>query len=270
MKTICIVFFCLMNISLYAKPNVTYYQEYEALGFALYADNHEICPVYVQFDFTLRNLRVENKSKAYFVIPPKSVRFKITNLLVVSPLEDFSFTYIANTNFGNPEDSDYDGVFQYYLPFKKGEAYKVKQGYEGAFSHLDTYAIDFDMPEGTEIYAARGGMVVNVEQSHEKSCKTEACAKDNNFILIYHNDGTFAEYSHIKHNGSLVKKGDMVKIGQAIGYSGNVGWSDGPHLHFEVYLPKPFQKERLKTNFLTGDGSDYSILAEYMQYTRDY
>ena len=44
----------------------------------------------------------------------------------------------------------------YDLPFKKGTRQKVVQGYGGMFSHKNKAALDFGMPEGTPVYAARG------------------------------------------------------------------------------------------------------------------
>ena len=41
-------------------------------------------------------------------------------------------------------------------------------------------------------------------------------------------------YYHLKLNGALVEEGDPVGAGQAIGLSGNTGWSTRPHLHIEV------------------------------------
>ena len=55
-----------------------------------------------------------------------------------------------------------------------------------------------------------------------------------NLIIISHGSEVTTFYAHLK--SSTVKKGDIVKQGQVIGYSDNTGWSTGPHLHFSVYV----------------------------------
>lgn len=91
-----------------------------------------------------------------------------------------------------------------------------------------------------------------------------------NLIIIYHPDGTFAEYAHIKQNGSIVNIGDKVNQGEIIGYSGNVGWSTGPHLHLVVFLQKLNKRETLKTKFKTGNGDIIEYLGEKKEYIRNY
>ena len=58
--------------------------------------------------------------------------------------------------------------------------------------------------------------------------------------------------------------------GQQIGYSGNVGWSTGPHLHLVVFNQNLENRETLKTKFKTGDGSSVEYLIEKEIYSRNY
>jgi len=97
-------------------------------------------------------------------------------------------------------------------------------------------AIDFIVPEGTEVLAACDGEVIHVKVDSKQGGFED---KFNDFkflnsIIIKHTNGEFSEYSHLKFKGSLVKIGHEVKSGSLIGYSGNTGYTTEPHLHFHV------------------------------------
>ena len=51
-------------------------------------------------------------------------------------------------------------------------------------------------------------------------------------IVIEHLPGVYSLYYHM--DSLTVEKGDMVKQGTLIGYSGATGLATGPHLHWEV------------------------------------
>lgn len=93
------------------------------------------------------------------------------------------------------------------------------------------------MPEGTPVLAAREGLVVGTEDKFDiNGSDKDKYANFANFVIVKHPDGTFGEYDHLQKGGVAVKTGQTVKKGDILGYSGNTGFSTGPHLHFFVYM----------------------------------
>ena len=123
---------------------------------------------------------------------------------------------------------------EYVLPFPVNTAYEVKLSNCGGSFHAadrpDRYAIDFDMPIGTCITAARAG---NVQLIYEQGVDGED-PDQNNVVIINHGDGTFAQYMHLTLKGSRVSLGQRVEQGDLIGLSGSTGLAGYPHLHFVV------------------------------------
>ncbi|MBK7433819.1 MAG: M23 family metallopeptidase [Chitinophagaceae bacterium] len=75
---------------------------------------------------------------------------------------------------------------------------------------------------------------------------------------------------HLKYNGSKVKFGDQVNKGDLIGFSGNTGWTNGPHLHFSCALSGLEKRETITTLFRTGDGTQAGYLADKEKVMRGY
>lgn len=128
---------------------------------------------------------------------------------------------------------------RYCLPFEKGSRVTVGQGYNGTFSHQHQFkfSVDFFVPTGTLVCAARAGRVAEVEVTSNLGGETMAFVPFTNYIKICHLDGTVANYAHLKEKCSLVSVGDEVVEGMPIAYSGNTGFSSTPHLHFDVHRP---------------------------------
>ncbi len=265
-KFILVLFLGIVGKALGQIDAKIYYEKTEN-GYSVYGDNHELCEVSIELNFTLVNLESDIGAKKIIVLPAQSQKIKVASLTVINSKSMYKFSYTTLMNWGNHYLDKYDIDYVYQLPFQAGEKYKIGQGYNGNFSHQNQNALDFTMPVGTLITAARGGTVVAVTQKHYKTCAQKSCAEFNNYITIQHSDGTFAEYTHIKQNGALVKKGDKVTMGQPLAKSGNVGWSNGPHLHFVVYIQRLTQRETLKTKFQTLNGV-ISQLEEKVIYER--
>lgn len=154
-------------------------------------------------------------------------------------------------------DAIHDDRYIYRLPYAAGKSYRVLQGYGSRFSHtgLEQYAVDFKMPAGTAVYAARGGIVARVEESHSRGCWEDECGNYANYIVILHDDGTTGEYYHLQRDGALVAPGERVETGQRIGLSGNTGHTTMPHLHFAVYRAAAWGRtQSIPVRFASADG----------------
>lgn len=95
--------------------------------------------------------------------------------------------------------------------------------------------VDFQATQGTRVKASLDGLVMGTGDT-DKVCKGASFGK---WVLIKHNNGLSTLYAHL----SLIKavEGQTVKTGDTIGYSGNTGYSTGPHLHFTVYATQGVQ-----------------------------
>ena len=133
----------------------------------------------------------------------------------------------------------------YVLPYPVGKTYTVDQGNcsPPGFGHTGAakYSYDFAMPIGTQVTAARGGVVVFVEESHFDG-EIAAVGKDN-ALLIRHDDGTFALYGHFTHDGVNVSVGQTVQAGADVGLSGNTGnTANRPHVHLSISSCDPISQ----------------------------
>ena len=163
---------------------------------------------------------------------------------------------------GNP-NAVHDDRWHYRMPFGGTTPRPISQGYNGRFSHkgLGAYALDFPMPWGTPILAARGGEIVEVINDMVASGIRTGEFESDNRVIIEHRDGTFAVYAHLRHGGPA-RVGQIVKQGDLIGLSGDTGFSTGPHLHFAVFkIRRDGKRETLPVRFWNGTARGYTAVA---------
>ncbi|NJN38510.1 MAG: M23 family metallopeptidase [Acaryochloridaceae cyanobacterium CSU_3_4] len=102
------------------------------------------------------------------------------------------------------------------------------------------FAYDLATSLGTPVYAMRTGRVIAVRDKYPDVGGGKENIARFNYVWIEHDGGYRSMYAHLQQGfrGKVaIKAGDLVKAGQLIGYSGNSGWSTGPHLHVEVQQP---------------------------------
>ena len=121
----------------------------------------------------------------------------------------------------------------YVLPYPVGKAYICSQGFNTFFSHFGTFSnsVDFGMPIGTLVTAARSGNVVYILESYSDNDQIEG---HENVVIVMHEDSTYARYVHLTFNGAIVSMNQTVVAGDSVGLSGRSGTSAGPHVHFDV------------------------------------
>jgi murein DD-endopeptidase MepM/ murein hydrolase activator NlpD len=89
--------------------------------------------------------------------------------------------------------------------------------------------VDMGTPRGTSIYAPLSGTV----RATGNTDLVPGCYSWGKWTLIDHANGLSTLYAH--QDVISVTPGQSVTTGDIIGYTGNTGYSTGPHLHFTVY-----------------------------------
>ena len=112
------------------------------------------------------------------------------------------------------------------LPISKHDG-RIVSGFGQRFHPILKYrrmhtGIDISAPKGTPIYATADGII---EFTGRKGSYGNA-------IIIDHGYGYETLYGHMSE--FIAKRKEHVKRGQIIGYVGNTGLTEAPHVHYEV------------------------------------
>jgi murein DD-endopeptidase MepM/ murein hydrolase activator NlpD len=172
------------------------------------------------------------------------------------PIFDLPFDY---TNFADESrDSEQEGKITAYLDHQYPTGYATPNaptrtntvnfyGYDSSQTnppspyHIEYDGhdgIDYKLPMSTSVLAATTGTVAFVGQS-SGYCWLTGKVETANGIIIQHANNYVTEYWHLSSFAPEVQREITVTrdLSHPIGYSGNTGCSDGPHLHFRVRNP---------------------------------
>ncbi len=106
--------------------------------------------------------------------------------------------------------------------------------------------VDFRATIGTRVKSAGNGIVEGVGDT-DIVCPGASFGK---WVFIRYDNGLASTYGHL----SLItaKQGQRVKTGDVVGYSGNTGYSTGPHLHVSIYASQGVKVSTLKSAVCKG------------------
>jgi len=145
---------------------------------------------------------------------------------------------------------------EYNLPFLNQEV-DISQGYNGPYSHKaleykfaygktvqdDRFSLDFALPIGTSVRAAKEGIVKFIvdgfSQYYQGLDIQKAIYFYTNHLYLVHEDGSFTLYSHLQKGSFQVKIGNYIRQGEIMAHTGLSGWIGlTPHLHFAAGIFK--------------------------------
>jgi murein DD-endopeptidase MepM/ murein hydrolase activator NlpD len=221
-----------------------------------YIRNDYAGPVEVEVDFTEQeNVRSTPELPRRFVVESgeSDTLFEISGINELGSWKlGLEYRYIIGAPL-----PQYSSVTSYLPPIAPDASFQISQAFGGSFSHTDEqnkYAVDIVMPKSTPIYAARSGIVLEVDDDFYKGGINKAYSAEANSFRILHDDGSMAIYAHLKLEKAQVYPGLAVNAGQLIGYSGNSGFSSGPHLHFAVQINKGMELVSVPFTFINRMG----------------
>lgn len=205
----------------------------------VYVNNRLAGPLQVQLSAgsSTRNMDAWPSLPVTYVLEPRK-RKLLTQLQAIDAnapmIRDLQSLRIPGDPHAIPDEVTYS------LPIDENSRWELGQEFNGEYSHRDEqnrYAVDFIVPIGTPVLAARAGVVMETIANYDTGGQNaKFYAARANFIRILHDDGSMALYAHLKENGIFVSTGQRVGLGEPIGYSGNTGFSSGPHLHFALQI----------------------------------
>jgi murein DD-endopeptidase MepM/ murein hydrolase activator NlpD len=195
-------------------------------------------PVTVMLSLSSSSNMASNRSWPIRAYIPAGKTLQLAEVFSADRRNAYSFHFqSALVQVGDP-GARHDSSAKYLIPFVANQAMLVSQAVDGPiFSHntlYNKYAVDIVMPVGTPIVAARSGYVIENLRPYGDGKADASFLNKANFVRILHDDGTWAEYVHLKSYTANVYPGQRVEAGTPIGISGNSGFSTGPHLHFHV------------------------------------
>lgn len=232
----------------------------------LYAENEGSIPYSVIIEFTeLRNLTPSGGMKVFAIANPGRTSVAKLTRNVINETDNFRYT--TSYHKGNYRAKTREDI-KYLLPITEGglatiwplthientlNTEKVNDAYVGV-------SIKFN--SSTTICAPRKGIISDMKIEEELTGNSYSYSALDNYIEIYHEDGTFTKISVLKSGSAKVKIGDKVYPGTPLAESGGEKYQSGPHVRMVqsrlVLKDNKYERESFPVKYYSGkpEGDD--------------
>lgn len=230
----------------------------------LYTINTDVIPYTVMFHFSsLQNLNTSGGDVVTVVALPG--RSRATTLKPrqqnISTNYQYKVSYIRGNLFGKTKTEPV-----YFLPVQEGTIVLAQN-----MTHLenrlqpkekndDYVGVSFRLKEPTDIVAPRKGIIASISMSEADEKDNLDFRRDENYIEIYHEDGSISKIMVLKSGSQKVELGELVLPGQVIASSAGENYISGSHVRMVNIKPKKEEGDKLKyeqfpVKFITEDGA---------------
>jgi hypothetical protein len=233
-----VLIFCVSSLFSQRIIEIKYEQDYKGL-YIFSCINAAHCNYVVDLGFiSFENVKSDRPLPFHGEVKPGYNR--LFALSVINPQAAFTFKY----NSGYQKGCIHPAIntdFTYLLPISPGKetlVYEMSPSKIGDSLKKDSvswYVLRLKMRPGDTIYAARKGIVNEVNDQDGSNDAGQTSAGKENYIEIFQPDCSFAHYRILKKNSAMVKPGQVVSAGEPIGLIGGDAYGRGSEILFSVY-----------------------------------
>jgi hypothetical protein len=109
--------------------------------------------------------------------------------------------------------------------------------------------ISFNFEKPTLIVAPRKGVIAEMKMDYATDKESLSFSAEENYIEIYHEDGTITKLMVLKSGSAKVEVGDLVVPGQILAESGGENYQQGPHVRMVNQRTEKDGLDKLKYSY---------------------
>ena len=234
-KSMILIFVLSFHFSLSAQRVIEVkYQQDQKGAYVFSCVNYAFCNYILDIGFTtFTNVKCDQSLPFHAEVKPGYN--KLFSISAIDPQAAIQFNYKSGFQKGCIHPNVNQNII-YLLPITPGTQAQVYEMSPAKSSDSGSwYVLRLKMKPGDTIYAARKGIVNDVQDQNGANDAGQVSIGTENFIEIAQPDCSFARYGILRKNSALVKPGQLVKAGQPIGLVGGDTYGRGSDIRFSVY-----------------------------------